>query len=379
MTFERPMDFLDTLQKILREYDTGHIPHFDRGYRGWRMLKAYAEAVVSFGIPVTAGNRELHIHDFGYAGLVHLFDRSAGAEGIPHAVARDGNHEPVLIRDPATVREIEGEAAVYANRRAYAVLVVLRRVCMHYHDAQILDPSTREKRSEDQVKAREAELLAAFRAFPESVEEVMDAHDPDFRPTDLEEARAAYPRHLETRAKIRTEDLRWEAQKHRVDLGAACVNLDRARGEVAKLWKDLSEAISRSGTLDEIERAYAYGVRVIGEIRALNLPLWAVGDQVIEDSRPTRRTVYGRRNDIRARQPDGDVPGSVTILDDSDGVRTLEAAGATVGITRDGTTAVITVTLPPEVTDPITVTIVAQNECGENDIEITFDPGQAPT
>jgi len=282
--------------------------------------------VVSSGIPVTAGGRELHIHDFGYAGLAHLFDRSAGTEGIPHAVVRDGSHGPVLIRDPAMVRGIEGEAAVYANRRAYAVLAVLRRVCTLYHDAQILDPSTREKRSEDRVRDGEAELRDAFRAFPESVQEVMDAHDPDFRPTDLEEARAAYPRHLETRARIRSESLRWEALRDAERLGAACVDLGRALREVARLWKNLAAGISGGGTLEEIEDAYARGIRTTGEIRALNVPLWTVGDQVIDDSRPSPRTVHGRLTFIRARQPDDGVPGSVEVtLEDLRGL--VEAGG----------------------------------------------------
>jgi len=140
-------------------------------------------------------------------------------------------------------------------------------------------------------------------AYPESVREVMDAHDPGFRPADLEEARAAYPRHLETRAKIRTGDLRWEALRDAAGLGAACVNLDRALREVAGIRNNAETAISGGGTLEEIEDAYARGIRTIGEIRALNVPLWTVGDQVIDDSRPSPRTVHGRLTVIRAPCP----------------------------------------------------------------------------
>jgi len=89
-------------------------------------------------------------------------------------------------------------------------------------------------------------------AYPESVREVMDAHDPGFRPADLEEARAAYPRHLETRARIRSESLRWEALRDAERLGAACVDLGRALREVARLWKNLAAGISEGGTLEEI-------------------------------------------------------------------------------------------------------------------------------
>lgn len=372
MASETRMDSRDALQGILHEYGTGHIPHFDRGHRGYLMFKADAEAVIS-ARPVIVGGERFHVGG-GHADPLDTFDRSAGAGGtaLPLLVLPDGDHRPELVRRRGKASEVASAAADQGNRLAYARSVVMGRI----RDLYAIDRET--GGNEERNKVAKENLFDAFMAYPEDLEAAMAAYDTDAAPTNLEEARAAHIERLDGIARARSESLEWEAQKHRVDLGEACVNLGRARGEVAGIQNNAETAISRHGTLDEIERAYAYGVRVIGEIRALKLPLWTVGNQNIVDSRPTRRTVYGRRNDIRARQPDGDVPGSVTILDDSDGVRALEAAGATVGITRDGSASVITVTLPPDATAPITVTIVAQNECGENDIEITFDPGQAP-
>lgn len=372
MTSEKPMDTRDALQGIQHDYGTGHIPLFDRSHPGCQAFWAAAQAIIS-ATPVIAGGERFHVGG-GHADPLDTFDRSAGAGGtaLPLLVLPDGDHRPELVRRRGKASEVASAAADQRNRLAYARSVVMGRI----RDLYAIDRETGGQ--EERNKVAKENLFNAIKAYPESLEAEMDAYDAAIESADLEEARAARTESLDRIARDRSESLEWEAQKHRVDLGAACVNLDRARGEVAKLWKDLSEAISRSGTLDEIERAYAYGVRVIGEIQPLNLPLWTVGNENIEDSRPTRRTVYGRRNDIRARQPDGDVPGSVTILDDSDGVRALEAAGATVGITRDGSASEMVVTLPPDATAPITVTIVARNECGENDITVTFDPGQAP-
>ena len=373
MTSETSMDMFRSLYEFVREHDRSEISQV-KDHPAWPRFRKDVEDLHLSGIRVTVGDDVYYVDAGGHADPLDTFDRSAAGGTLPRVILRDGGHRPIPVWERERASGIADAAAEQRNRLTYARIEVLK----HVHD---LLATVRKAGTEDEEErhAAEVNLFNAVKAYPESLEAAMDAFDPAAGPTNLEEARSAYTELLDGIARRRSGELRWEALRHEANLGVACVNLDRALREVAGIQNNAETAISRHGTLDEIERAYAYGVRVIGEIRALNLPLWTVGNQNIVDSRPTRRTVYGRRNDIRARQPDDRVPGSVTILDDSDGVRALEAAGATAVITRDGSASVITVTLPPDATAPITVTIVAQNECGENDIEITFDPGQAPT
>ena len=370
MTSETSMDMFRSLYEFVREHDRSEISQV-KDHPAWPRFRKDVEDLHLSGIRVTVDDGVYYVDAGGHADPLDTFDRSAAGGTLPRVVLRDGGHRSVSVWERERASGIADAAADQRNRLTYARIEALG----HVHGFLAL---AQKAGTEEERHAAEVDLFDAVKAYPERLEAAMAAYDTAGGPTNLEEARAAYTELLDGIARRRSGELRWEALRDEARLGAACVNLDKALMEVAGIRNNAETAISRRGTLDEIERAYARAVGTIGEIRPLNLPLWTVGNEVIEDSRPTRRTVYGRRNDIRARQPDGDVPGSVTILDDSAGVRALEAAGATVGITRDGTTAVITVTLPPDATAPITAKIVARNDCGENDITVTFDPGQAP-
>jgi len=367
MASETLTDMFRALHEFVREHDRMQISPV-KDHPAWPRFRKDVEDLHLSGIRVTVGDGVYHVDAGGHADPLDTFDRSAAGGTLPRVVLRDGGHRPV----PVWERERAGGIAAAAdqrNRLTYARIEALK----HVYGFLAL---TGKAANEEQRHAAEADLHDAVKAYPESLEAAMDAYDTAAGPTDLEVARAALIESLDGIASRRSQELRWDAQKRRAGPGAACVNLDRALREVAGIRNNAETAISGGGTLEDIEDAYARGIRTIGEIRALNVPLWTVGDQVIDDSRPSPRTVHGRLTFIRARQPDDGVPGSVEVtLED---LRGLVEAGGRPRLRKDGTDAVIAVSVPPEVTAPITVTITARNACGENDITITFDPDPAP-